>query len=79
MKGRLADLPPSARITDVEAALTAAGIPHRRDFDWHEGWTFEVNGQIVARGAAIGLLEAEVRQWLATISHRERRAPRRGL
>lgn len=59
------ELPRWKRINDLEAALDAAGIPHRRTFDWRDGWTFEVGGEVVAKGDAIGLIEAEVRRWLA--------------
>ncbi|MGH7575294.1 MAG: hypothetical protein ACREM1_09250 [Longimicrobiales bacterium] len=61
-------LPPWKRITDLEAALDDRGIPYRRWFDWNEGWFFEVNGQVVARGGAIGLLEQDVRRWQAPIA-----------
>lgn len=63
-------LPPWKRINDLEAALDATGTPHRRTFDWQDGWAFEVRGEVVARGRAIGLLEQDVRRWLASVADR---------
>lgn len=51
------------RLEDIERALTEAGVPFKRDFEWSAGWTFEVGGELVARGAAIGILESELRVW----------------
>lgn len=50
-------------IVEVERALAARGIPFLRREEWNEGWLFYVNGEIVARGAALGLLEASLRTW----------------
>lgn len=69
------DLPPWKRITELEAALDTAGIPHRRWFEWGEGWSFEVGGQVVARGGAIGLLERDARRWLAQQDSPNPRSP----
>ena len=57
----------SRDILDIEAALTAADIPFRRWCELEDpagGWVFEVDGERVATGGAIGVLEGEVWQWL---------------
>lgn len=64
-RGTILDLPPWKRINDLEAALDDAGVRYRRTFDWHDGWAFELRGEVVARGQAIGLLEQDVRRWLS--------------
>lgn len=58
------NISPTARLPDIEAVLTSAGIPFRRWFDGNDGWFFEVRGEVVPRGGAIWLLGREVRRWL---------------
>lgn len=56
------------KIGEIEAPLTAAGVAFKRDFEWHEGWRFEVEGVTIAEGAAaIGTLEDRLAEWWAKL------------
>lgn len=50
-------------VLKVEAELATAGVAFVRDWTSAYGWVFIVEGELVATGAAIGLLEQELDTW----------------
>jgi hypothetical protein len=60
----ISDTGPFSDVRKIEAALRARGVPFLRDFSWKlEEWVFIVDGLLVARGGALGLLEADMVRW----------------
>ena len=65
----MTELPASAPIQEMEAAIRRKGHVVERTFTEARGWEFFVDGELVARAEALGVLQAEIGKWV----HREDR------